>query len=125
MLSQGLIGGDSSLSPRGIQYAQKLAAFMNKVRAALCGLQTLFYALLFCQHYPPGTDLTVWTSTLRRTVQTASYLGREIVQWKGLDEIDAGTSLLCAASMTPCLLIFNRSTIYRRCLRRHDLRADS
>ena len=32
----------------------------------------------------------MWTSTLRRTVMTASFLGREIVQWKGLDEIDAG-----------------------------------
>lgn len=37
----------------------------------------------------------MWTSTLRRTVQTASYLGREIVQWKGLDEIDAGVWVVC------------------------------
>ena len=32
LCSQGLIGGDSGLSPRGISYAQKLAAFMNKAR---------------------------------------------------------------------------------------------
>jgi broad specificity phosphatase PhoE/predicted kinase len=68
---QGRIGGDSLLSPRGQSYAQRLAAFINKV-------------------YPPGTDLTVWTSTLRRTAMTAAPLGREIVQYKALDEIDAG-----------------------------------
>ena len=32
----------------------------------------------------------VWTSTLVRTVQTASRLGRSIQRWKILDEIHAG-----------------------------------
>ena len=32
----------------------------------------------------------VWTSTLVRTVQTASRLGRPIQRWKILDEIHAG-----------------------------------
>lgn len=69
---QGRIGGDSLLSPRGQAYALRLAAFMNKL-------------------YPPGqTELVVWTSTLRRTMMTAAPLGREIVTWKALDEIDAG-----------------------------------
>lgn len=68
---QGRIGGDAGLSPRGCLYAQRLAEFVKA-------------------HYPPGTDLTVWTSCLRRTVQTAEPMGREIVQWKGLDEINAG-----------------------------------
>ena len=35
-------------------------------------------------------DLVVWTSTLRRTQLTAMHLGRKIVAWKALDEIDAG-----------------------------------
>jgi 6-phosphofructo-2-kinase/fructose-2,6-biphosphatase 2 len=62
--TQGKIGGDSSLSPHGRVYADKLAEFMNA-------------------HYPPGTELAVWTSCLKRTVQTAEPMGREIVQWKG------------------------------------------
>jgi broad specificity phosphatase PhoE len=68
---QGRIGGDSLLSPRGTAYALRLAAFMAK-------------------QYPPGTELVVWTSTLRRTMATAAPLGLQIVQWKALDEIDAG-----------------------------------
>lgn len=71
---QGRIGGDSMLSPRGQAYALRLAAFMNKL-------------------YPPGaagSELVVWTSTLRRTMLTAAPLAREIVTWKALDEIDAG-----------------------------------
>ncbi|KAJ3068251.1 Fructose-2,6-bisphosphatase [Podochytrium sp. JEL0797] len=34
--------------------------------------------------------LTVWTSTLKRTIQTASGLAYPQLQWKALDEIDAG-----------------------------------
>jgi len=53
---QGRIGGDSLLSPRGQQYSLKLAAFMKG-------------------QFPPGTDLTVWTSTLKRTQVTAGPIG--------------------------------------------------
>jgi 6-phosphofructo-2-kinase / fructose-2,6-biphosphatase 2 len=69
---QGRIGGDSLLSPRGVAYSHKLAAFMGKV-------------------YPKETsELVVWTSCLKRTQMTAGPIGRDIVQWKALDEIDAG-----------------------------------
>jgi broad specificity phosphatase PhoE len=69
---QGRIGGDSLLSPRGHAYALRLSAYMSQL-------------------YPQGTsELTVWTSTLKRTIMTAAPLGREIVSWKALDEIDAG-----------------------------------
>jgi broad specificity phosphatase PhoE len=71
---QGRIGGDSGLSPRGVAYSHRLAAFLN-------GL------------YPRGeSELVVWTSTLRRTIATAAPLaqGREVVSWKALDEVDAG-----------------------------------
>jgi 6-phosphofructo-2-kinase/fructose-2,6-biphosphatase 2 len=34
--------------------------------------------------------LTVWTSTLRRTMQTAEYIPHPKLQWKALDELDAG-----------------------------------
>jgi broad specificity phosphatase PhoE len=52
-------------------YAQRLGAFFNKL-------------------YPPGEELVIWTSTLRRTQLTSMHLGRKIVAWKALDEIDAG-----------------------------------
>lgn len=76
---QGLIGGDSLLSPRGVTYSHKLASFMDSV-------------------YPrESAELVVWTSSLRRTQQTASSIGRDIVQWKALDEIDAG---ICDVSVS-------------------------
>lgn len=34
--------------------------------------------------------LTVWTSTLKRTMQTAEHLPFPKLQWKALDELDAG-----------------------------------
>ncbi|KAJ3240052.1 Fructose-2,6-bisphosphatase [Chytriomyces hyalinus] len=34
--------------------------------------------------------LTVWTSTLKRTIQTASHLAYPQLQWKALDELDSG-----------------------------------
>ncbi|MEE6522021.1 hypothetical protein FKM82_020414, partial [Ascaphus truei] len=35
-------------------------------------------------------DLKVWTSQLKRTIQTAEALGTAYEQWKILNEIDAG-----------------------------------
>jgi hypothetical protein len=72
---KGLIGGDSGLSDKGQLYARELAEFIE-------------------EHYPAGTPLTVWTSTLKRTCCTALPLvtrsGRTPIQWKALDEVDAG-----------------------------------
>ncbi|KAL1841368.1 hypothetical protein VTK73DRAFT_3501 [Phialemonium thermophilum] len=69
----GRIGGDASLSHRGEEYARKLPEL---VRASV------------------GDDrpLTVWTSTLKRTIDTARYLPKHYnqLQWKALDELDAG-----------------------------------
>ncbi len=66
---QGLIGGDSSLSPRGDAYAAALADFIRERQRE---------------------DVMVWTSTLRRTVDTARHLTDQAVAWRALDEIDAG-----------------------------------
>jgi broad specificity phosphatase PhoE/predicted kinase len=66
----GILGGDPELSPRGEQYAQSLAGFV-KGRVG-------------------DGPLTVWTSTLRRTIQTALPLGRKAAAWRALDEIDGG-----------------------------------
>ncbi|KAJ2924626.1 hypothetical protein H1R20_g12456, partial [Candolleomyces eurysporus] len=66
----GKIGGDSLLSPRGMQYAAALPALITDNIG--------------------DAQLTVWTSTLRRTIQTAEQLPYPKLTWKSLDELDAG-----------------------------------
>lgn len=63
------IGGDSELSNRGKEFAAALKGFVE-------------------EHHL--SDLKVWTSQLRRTIQTAEELGVPYEQWKILNEIDAG-----------------------------------
>ncbi|NWR45859.1 F262 bisphosphatase, partial [Regulus satrapa] len=65
----GKIGGDSGLSARGKQFSQALKKFIEEQEIV---------------------DLKVWTSQLKRTIQTAESLGVLYEQWKILNEIDAG-----------------------------------
>ncbi len=65
----GRIGGDAVLSEAGRAYAQHLA---EVVRGRI------------------GPPVVVWTSTLRRTIETAEVLGSPYRVWRALDEIDAG-----------------------------------
>lgn len=66
---QGLIGGDPPLTPAGAQYAVSLAEFVKQ----------------------RTTDqVRVWTSTLRRTIDTARQTGASTIPWRALDEIDSG-----------------------------------
>jgi broad specificity phosphatase PhoE/predicted kinase len=65
----GRIGGDAPLSDAGRAYARTLA---NVVRERI------------------GADVVVWTSALRRTVETAETMGLPYRSWRALDEIDAG-----------------------------------
>ncbi|KAK4685858.1 hypothetical protein P7C73_g4283, partial [Tremellales sp. Uapishka_1] len=67
---EGKIGGDSDLSPQGFKYAGALPELIKKNIG--------------------DAELTVWTSTLQRTNQTASHLPFEKKTWKSLDELDAG-----------------------------------
>ncbi|TPX51279.1 hypothetical protein SeMB42_g00279 [Synchytrium endobioticum] len=67
----GKIGGNSNLSKRGEIYAQKLP----RVIAA---------------NVEPHIKLSVWTSTLKRTMQTAAGLPYPKIQWRALDELDSG-----------------------------------
>ncbi|EPE09291.1 fructose- -bisphosphatase [Ophiostoma piceae UAMH 11346] len=69
----GRIGGDASLSPRGEQYALKLPDLVR-------------------QSVGDDRPLTVWTSTLKRTISTARHLPKDYnqLQWKALDELDSG-----------------------------------
>lgn len=39
-------------------------------------------------------DLKVWTSQMKRTIQTAECLGVPYEQWKALNEIDAVSSFV-------------------------------
>lgn len=66
----GQIGGDADLSPRGKRYAEELPKLVKKSAGTL--------------------PLTVWTSTLKRTAQTAAHLPYEKLSWKALDELDSG-----------------------------------
>jgi len=67
---KGRIGGDSDLSSRGQMYSEKLAEFISNQNIR---------------------DLRVWTSQLKRTIQTAQCIdAASLEQWKALDELDAG-----------------------------------
>jgi len=66
----GQIGGDSNLSPRGREFSERLGKFVSD--------QNL------------ENKLSVWTSELRRTHQTAQIAGLNYEPWKALNEIDAG-----------------------------------
>ncbi|KAK9817958.1 hypothetical protein WJX72_004907 [[Myrmecia] bisecta] len=73
---KALIGGDSLLSPRGEVYAKVLPdALVDRVPLTSDG-QTM--------------PVSVWTSTLKRTIQTAEHLPFPKLRWKVLDEIHAG-----------------------------------
>ncbi|XP_020820673.1 6-phosphofructo-2-kinase/fructose-2,6-bisphosphatase 3 isoform X2 [Phascolarctos cinereus] len=65
----GRIGGDSGLSIRGKKFSVALCKFLEE--------QNL-------------KDLKIWTSQLKRTIQTAEALKLPYEQWKALNEIDAG-----------------------------------
>lgn len=68
----GKIGGDSVLSERGRMYAQNLNEFI---------------------HDQPEIDagLKLWSSTLKRTIETASYIkGFKPLHWRALSEIEVG-----------------------------------
>uniref|UniRef100_A0A5K3FIF7 6PF2K domain-containing protein n=2 Tax=Mesocestoides corti TaxID=53468 RepID=A0A5K3FIF7_MESCO len=67
---RGQLGGDPPLSSRGKLFAQKLGKFMENE-----GLD----------------DLKVWTSHMRRTIETGELIKcSRLDHWKALDELDAG-----------------------------------
>lgn len=47
-------------------------------------------------------DLKVWTSQMKRTIQTAEALGVPYEQWKALNEIDA-VSLIQQGFLSNCI----------------------
>ena len=67
----GRIGGNTHLSELGRKYAENLKSFYDR-QIAPCG------------------EVEVWTSTLVRTHETSSILGHQTLQWRALNEIEAG-----------------------------------
>lgn len=67
---EGKIGGDSPLSVQGRGYAAALPKLIKDNVG--------------------DVPLTVWTSTLQRTIETAHQLPYPKLTWKSLDELDAG-----------------------------------
>ncbi|KAF8725979.1 hypothetical protein HU200_020556 [Digitaria exilis] len=69
---RGRVGGDTVLSEKGELYAKKLASFIEK-------------------RLKSEKTATIWTSTLQRTILTASpIVGFPKIQWRALDEINSG-----------------------------------
>ncbi|KAL4587770.1 hypothetical protein LXL04_000644 [Taraxacum kok-saghyz] len=69
---RGRIGGDTALSGKGDVYAKKLSNFVEK-------------------RLKSERAASIWTSTLQRTILTANQIvGFPKVQWRALDEINAG-----------------------------------
>uniref|UniRef100_A0A673ZUS9 6-phosphofructo-2-kinase/fructose-2,6-biphosphatase 4b n=1 Tax=Salmo trutta TaxID=8032 RepID=A0A673ZUS9_SALTR len=66
---KGCIGGDSGLSGRGKEFAKCLGKFIEEQNIK---------------------NLKVWTSQMKRTIQTAEAVALPYEQWKALNEIDAG-----------------------------------
>ncbi|KAJ2079836.1 Fructose-2,6-bisphosphatase [Coemansia sp. RSA 988] len=64
------LGGDPSLSPNGRKYAEALPGLISRLLG--------------------DEPLTIWTSTLKRTAETAAGLPYKKLQWKALDELEAG-----------------------------------
>lgn len=110
----GKIGGDSDLSGNGQRYAEALTRFIKHERQAWDVRQQ---DKAMSTHFPPlpgdttppnpeysyhgdqsrddcPKSFCVWTSMLKRSVQTAQYFDEEdfdIKQMKMLDELNAGT----------------------------------
>jgi broad specificity phosphatase PhoE len=67
----GQIGGDPDLTADGMRYGHSLADFLD-------------------DRCPDKNGMVIYTSSLRRALQTAEPLGRPVWPWRALDEIDAG-----------------------------------
>jgi broad specificity phosphatase PhoE len=69
------VGGDANLSPRGEQYAACLGEYVNRT---------------LVERKSCGSALRVWTSTLRRTIQTARWIHAPQERFAALNELGSG-----------------------------------
>ena len=105
----GKIGGDSALSPAGVRYAKALTRFITKERAAwelrqIEKQQNSHWPPRPGDTTPPNPEYTrqstgeeknfcVWTSMLKRSIETAQFFSEDdfdIKQMRMLDELNAG-----------------------------------
>ncbi|OAL44858.1 bifunctional 6-phosphofructo-2-kinase/fructose-2,6-bisphosphate 2-phosphatase [Pyrenochaeta sp. DS3sAY3a] len=85
----GKIGGDSDLSANGQRYAKAMTRFINAQRKEWAVRQADKMANT---HFPPH-NFCVWTSMLKRSVQSGQYFcdeDFEVKQMRMLDELNAG-----------------------------------
>jgi hypothetical protein len=96
----GLVGGDAPLTDLGRKYATTLAHAL--------------IALVPMPDYDPDSNpdellpISCWTSTLKRTIQSAKHIPFPKLRWKALDEIHAGAphlSWISAVNMVALLSI--------------------
>ena len=74
----GLIGGDSGLSPRGLRFSRALGEFLHADELPVVSPDS-------------ANDLCVWTSTMRRAWETAREIkANKLVEWRSLREIEVG-----------------------------------
>ncbi|KAF1363839.1 bifunctional 6-phosphofructo-2-kinase/fructose-2,6-bisphosphate 2-phosphatase [Lizonia empirigonia] len=86
----GKIGGDSDLSENGQKYAKAMTRFIDKQRTEWAIRQADKMANT---HFPPHNNFCVWTSMLKRSVQSGQYFCDEefeVKQMRMLDELNAG-----------------------------------
>lgn len=90
---KGRIGGDSGLSSRGKEVCVPLLRSCGGPdHSDLSGLSLSFQFAKRLRKFIQEQkieDLKVWTSQMKRTIQTAECLGVPYEQWKSLNEIDA------------------------------------
>ena len=105
----GKIGGDSSLSPAGVRYAKALTKFITAERAVWEQRQVEKQQNTHWPPHPGDTtppnpehskqsnggerNFCIWTSMLKRSIETAQYFSEDefdIKQMRMLDELNAG-----------------------------------
>jgi len=89
------LGGDPALSGRGELFAKELASYIRQAFGPVESTSAMSTDASKDQskHESLGSykDLSVWTSQLQRTIQTAKQIQcRAKVPWVSLSEIDAG-----------------------------------
>lgn len=103
----GRIGGDASLTPRGKKFAEALSRFMDYQKTEFRKHQLEQYSSTNHLHFgkenndtdeekadePVEPNFCVWTSMLRRTIETADYFDEDmfaIKEMRMLNELGAG-----------------------------------
>lgn len=107
---KGRIGGDSGLTTRGKDVCQTF--FKIRLQRILLDefVKNVFSSVQFAKKLSQFiqeqgiSDLKVWTSQMKRTIQTAEALSVPYEQWKVLNEIDAVSGALLTKHLPTTVL---------------------